>query len=369
MDFHGEAVVVHTHAGAAVNGIVHRIPDGIVVVQVLEVVQEEKALLETFLVFLTQPEAVVRKREFQIAAGRIGVSLSAFFGNDFGNKPVVQMFGVLAVARKFRSTHGNAIRPQFTFDHSLGQLIAAACTKVLAGRARLVRDIFFIFTVAVQPVKHHHWQVFQGAVAQFAREFRIKFGNAVQRSRNPHRIAEGKDGIQQDFLVDRDFFVGVAFCTHVMAAYRLLEIDVDIFHLDKHARLEPAAIRRNERGHVVFVAVQVHHGAGVVPRGQETDGLFLGKIDFNVGLGIFNVQGAVVINDNPRFVNRLFFLGIIVFGENFGKQRRVVFVQIGSTAAGGAAKAETEPTDKILAVGEAFLGKTDGKHAIFALGK
>ena len=132
LDLHGESVIVETrNVVSAADGVVVRVFDGVGAIEPAEVVQQEQSAFRALVVFLPKPETVVREREFEVTAGDVRILLAVLFSNDFGEEPVVEVRGVLAVAGEVLCHHGYAVRAQLLFDHPRHRgALAAALSKV-----------------------------------------------------------------------------------------------------------------------------------------------------------------------------------------------------------------------------------------------
>ena len=336
LERHGKAVVMSTVL-FGIDVVVHRVRHRLRRIQILEVIQEEQTLFGAFGILLSKPESVFGQVEFQLAASGVGVGIACgILGNHFGNEPVFQMVRQLTVAREIGGTHRDAIRAQLRFDHSLHDavsviLLASAGTEVLAGRAGLARRILLVAFAAMQPVEHHHRKFLDRAVAQFTREFRIQFGVAIHGRKNPYGIGNGENGIELDFVFYRNLFLGDTILTDIVAANRLIEINIGVLGSKDSLVLKPSTISFGDGSHIVALAAQHNRNTRIGPRGKEPDCFRRGNC--NDRLGGFVVKGhrSVFANLYPDFVDGLILFTLLVFGEQVLKERLVFSfrVQVG----------------------------------------
>ena len=277
LDLHGKAVVVRPIVRG--NIVVHGVRHGTGRIEELEVVQEEKTSFRAFRIFLAEPESVVGQGKFKVTTGGVGVAIAGGIGCDnFGQEPVAEVFCNFAVAREVCSRNRNAVGAQFSFDHALHNLVtivvlASTGTEILACGAGLGLGVFFVAAIAMQPVEHHDRELLDGAVAEFAGEFRIEFGFAVLGTHNPDGIGNLQQGIQLDFLFHGDFFLGGAFGTDMQVTDGLLERNKGVFGGQYGAVFEPAAVGTTHRSGIVGLAVQHDDHTRIAPRSEEADRL------------------------------------------------------------------------------------------------
>ena len=300
-------------------GVVVRVFDSMCAIEPAEVVEQEEAVFWAFVIFLPEPEAVVRKRQFKVAASDVCVLLAVFFGNDFGEEPAIEVCCVFAVFGEVLSHHGNAVYTELFFDHACHRVaFATVLTKVFASSSAKHRDSANIkscasgtaFSIAeavlgsvgihgtVVPVEHHHGEDLREAFAKNARIIDMNFGSAILISNNPDCIANGECRIEQnrgECGITFDGAIGADIC----CADGLLEVNpCAVGRLCNHA-FEPTAIRGTYRAHVVFHAIQEHDGVGVCPRGEEADMFF--RFDRDRRFSVGNRQGLVIVDDDPDF--------------------------------------------------------------------
>ena len=220
----------------------------------------------------------------------------------------------------------------------------------------------------MQPVEHHDRKLLDGAVAEFAREFRIEFRFAVLGTHNPDGVGNLQQGIQLDFLFHGNFFLGGAFGTDMQVTDGLLERHVGVFGCQYGAVFEPAAVGATHRSRVVGLAVQHDDHARIAPRGEETDRL-LGRFH-NDRLGRRLGQRAVGVDLEPDLENLLAIDAVLVFGEQLGEEGFIAFVQVRGTGvlAFGAERTETQLAHVFaaLSVGtfKTFLSEADLKRTV-----
>ena len=248
LDLHGEAVVVVTRdVVATAEGVVMRVFYGLCAIEPAEVIEQEETAFRAFVIFLTEPETIIGKREFQVAAGDVRVCIYAVVVKDFGEEPIVKVGGVRAAGfREVLRSHGNSVRAELLFDHSRHWCsLAAVRAKVFACAYAEHRDAAHVKACAacaaiaiaeavlgtvgvhgsVVPVKHHDRENLREAFAKDAWIVCMNFGSAVLVSDYPDGIAECNGGIQIDWR-DSCFVFGRAIGPDKCRTDCLLEVDV-----------------------------------------------------------------------------------------------------------------------------------------------
>ena len=335
LDLHGKAVVVASHDRIAQYVVIHRIRHSLCAIQKQEIIQEEKSLFRAFRIFLPKPKAVFCQREVEFTTGRVSIGIAGcILRNHFGKKPIVKMIGNLAIRREIRGPHRNPVGPQLRFDHALDAVIVAVTSaRAKIGTNSIYGITIFSFTItiaalgAMQPVEHHDREFFDGAVAEFAREFRGKLGFAVHSGKHPYGIGNRKNRIEQDFVFDRNFFFGKAVFANVLVTYGLLKVNVGVLGCQYGTVFEPTAVVSANRFHVVGLAVQHNNHARVAPRSQEANRLFGGFHDNRFGRR--GDKRTVRIYLNPNLVDLLAIDTVLIFREQFSKEGFMAFVQVG----------------------------------------
>ena len=302
LDLHRKAVVVPFAVGGDV--VVERVLDGVFGIEVLEVVEQEEAAFGALVVFLPKPEAVVVKIQFDGATGRVGVFLAVLLGHDLRQEPVVQMFRDLAFFGEVRCADRDSVWSKIFFDHALHVALrrvapgASARAEVVAGgvhRAKIRVEVLGAVGIrrrhgriaavdrsldvaialgAMQPVEHHHGELFRRAVTQNAWVFFVNrcCGSDFFTGLDPDGVGFGCSAVErkQDALSCWIYF-GVMDIAYIVVADGLLEVNLERSLRRGDSCFKPAAIVL-DGGHVDRIAARnVENCRCVCPGGEEAD--------------------------------------------------------------------------------------------------
>ena len=236
--------------------VVIRVRNRLRFVEKFKIVQQEHAVrigLVAFrnLVFgnFSKPESFVVHRHVKVAASHVGI-LVAFvvFGNDFGQKPTVEMFRNLAFFGERVCTHGDSVFAEVVFDHACdGLVLAGTSARTKVGTDSVCGVTIFAATVAVafgtvQPVVNGHGNFLERTIAEYARVARKLRRNIGLVALHPDGVRKCRHGIERYFARGHRFFSHHALGAHVIQANGLLEVDVEILFGCVDGRLEPTAV-------------------------------------------------------------------------------------------------------------------------------
>ena len=266
LDLHGEAEVVTATIMSCRSRIVIGIRNGLRFVEILEIIQQEHTIFIDFVTlrngisrYFCKPETFVIHRNVKVAASHVGVLIALVVcGENFGQEPVSQMFGNLAIFGERCCRNRDAVFAEDRFNHAAHGATATATRTEVSAHAvfRVSVSTFAIALVAMQPVKHHDREFFQRAVTQNAcGALGIDFWGTFLVTLDPNGVTQGSHGIEADFSCSSRFNLGKAFGANKVAANRLLKIDVQIFGSINRGN-KPTAILVHG-GHLIRFTVQV----------------------------------------------------------------------------------------------------------------